>query len=99
MKKHSLLAASVALALIGAVQQASAANVEVFGFLDQGVTYRHEDGNTGMKGPVGQSKANVLDSAGYVTRQGTSHSVEEGTGNVSTWGIKGSEKLSDNLHI
>ncbi len=36
MKKHSLLAASVALALIGAVQQASAANVEVFGFLDQG---------------------------------------------------------------
>lgn len=99
MKKHSLLAASVALALIGAVQQASAANVEVFGFLDQGVTYWHEDGNTGMKGPVGQSKANVLDSAGYVTRQGTSHSVEEGTGNVSTWGIKGSEKLSDNLEV
>jgi len=38
MKKHSLLAASVAMALLGAVQQASAANVEVFGFLDQGLT-------------------------------------------------------------
>ena len=55
MKKHSLLAASVAMALLGAVQQASAANVEVFGFLDQGLTYRYEDGNTGMQGPVGQS--------------------------------------------
>ena len=97
MKKHSLLAASVAMALLGAVQQASAANVEVFGFLDQGLTYRYEDGNTGMQGPVGQSKANVLDSAGYVTQQGAGHKFEQGTGNVSTWGIKGSEKLSDNL--
>ena len=97
MKKHSLLAASVAMALLGAVQQASAANVEVFGFLDQGLTYRYEDGNTGMQGPVGQSKANILDSAGYVTQQGAGHKFEQGTGNVSTWGIKGSEKLSDNL--
>jgi len=93
MKKHSLLAASVAMALLGAVQQASAANVEVFGFLDQGLTYRYEDGNTGMQGPVGQSKANVLDSAGYVTQQGAGHKFEQGTGNVSTWGIKGSEDL------
>ena len=81
MKKHSLLAASVAMALLGAVQQASAANVEVFGFLDQGLTYRYEDGNTGMQGPVGQSKANVLDSAGYVTQQGAGHKFEQGTGN------------------
>ncbi len=92
------LALLLGLASIG-ITSAQAANVQIFGFLDQGVAYLHEDLNKGMGGPVGQSRALTVDSEGYVMRQGTRSSYSQGTGNVSTWGIKGSESISDDTEI
>lgn len=79
----------------------SASEIELFGFFDQGISYLHEDLNRGMGGPAGQALGNpqTVDAEGYVERQGKKSSVSQGTGNVSTWGIKGSEALSDDLSV
>ncbi len=78
---------------------AQAADVQLFGFFDQGVAYVHEELNRGMASPAGQSAANVLDANGLVADEATRSNVALGTGNVSTWGLKGSEKLTDDLTV
>ena len=59
MKK--LLVISVAIAAASLAHAES--KVELFGFLDQGVTVLHENANLGMAGPVGQRAPNILNSA------------------------------------
>lgn len=94
---YKLPAAVAAALLAGTV---SAADITVFGFLDQGLAYLHEDLNKGMAAPIGQ-KANVsiLNADGRVAAEGSKTSLTQGTGNVSTWGMKGSEKLTDDLDV
>ncbi len=77
---------------------ALAMDVQLFGFLDQGLAYIHEDLNYSMHGPRGGTQQ-TLDADGYMARQGKFHSVSQGTGNVSTWGIKGSEKLTEDVDL
>lgn len=92
------IAAGVAFAL--ACGAASAApTVEMFGFLDTGVSYINEHLNSGMAAPVGQRAALRVDENGYVAKGAKRQSFEAGTGNVSTWGIRGKEKLSDDVNV
>lgn len=102
--KHQTLrlsAAAAAAALAGFAGAAGAADIEMFGFFDQGIAYIHEDLNAGMASPAGQSAANtnIVDGNGYVASQGSRSVVQQGTGNVSTWGMKGSEALNDDLKV
>lgn len=104
MKNLSLRLTSVAAALCAAgfAQSATAADITFFGFLDQGLTYRHEDLNAGMRGPQGQGSwaPSAIDSAtGHVAAAGSKSTVEQGTGNVSTWGIKGSEEIGNGTKV
>lgn len=104
MKNLSLRLTSVAAALCAAgfAQFATAADITFFGFLDQGLTYRHEDLNAGMRGPQGQGSwaPSAIDSAtGHVAAAGSKSTVEQGTGNVSTWGIKGSEEIGNGTKV
>lgn len=103
MKNLSLRLTSVAAALCAAgfAQSALAADITFFGFLDQGVTYRHEDLNYGMRGPQGQSSwaPSPIGEDGTVAAAGSKSTVEQGTGNVSTWGIKGSEEIGDGTKV
>ena len=94
--KTKLLATAVTAALCGG---AYAAEVQMFGFFDQGIAYLHEDLNAGMAAPAGQKTANVLDANGFVSCAGSKSRTSQGTGNVSTWGFKGSEKISDDLDV
>lgn len=93
---HPTLAATALLLALPAVQ---AADLELFGFFDQGVAYVHEELNRGMASPAGQSAANVLNDKGLVADEATRSNVALGTGNVSTWGMKGSEKLNDDVSV
>lgn len=94
---YKLPAAAAAALLAGTV---SAADITMFGFLDQGLAYIHEDLNAGMASPVGQpAAASILQSNGKVGAAGTKTGFSQGTGNVSTWGMKGSEKLTDDLDV
>lgn len=103
MKNLSLRLTSVAAALCAAgfAQSALAADITFFGFLDQGVTYRHEDLNAGMRGPQGQSSWSPAEIGkdGTVAAAGSKSTVEQGTGNVSTWGIKGSEEIGEGTKV
>lgn len=104
MKNLTLRLTSVAAALCAAgfAQSALAADITFFGFLDQGLTYRHEDLNAGMRGPQGQGSwaPSAIDSAtGHVAAAGSKSTVEQGTGNVSTWGIKGSEEIGNGTKV
>lgn len=104
MKNLSLRLTSVAAALCAAgfAQSALAADITFFGFLDQGLTYRHEDLNAGMRGPQGQGSwapAAIDPATGHVAAAGSKSTVEQGTGNVSTWGIKGSEEIGDGTKV
>ena len=78
---------------------AQAANVEMFGFFDQGLAYVHEELNKGMVSPRGQGAANEVDDHGKVTEAATRSNLAQGTGNVSTWGIKGSEQLTPDTKV
>lgn len=78
---------------------AQATTVELFGFLDQGLSYLNEDLNQGMGGPQGQRRALSVDKDGYVAAEGAKHTLAEGTGNVSTWGLRATETLSDDLSV
>lgn len=103
MKNLSLRLTSVAAALCAAgfAQSALAADITFFGFLDQGVTYRHEDLNDKMRGPQGQSSWSpaLIGEDGTVAAAGSKSTVEQGTGNVSTWGIKGSEEIGEGTKV
>ena len=82
------LRAAVAAVFGLSALSASAADIQLFGFLDQGLAYLHEDLNAGMAGPAGQSinAPQNVDEDGYVARAGKKNSFTQGTGNVSTWG-------------
>lgn len=97
LRRTSLLSALILA--FGGVHAASAAEIELFGFLDQGISYIHEELNEGMSTPVGQSKANMVDANGYVAENATRSTVEQGTGNPNNWGIRGTEKINDDLTI
>lgn len=103
MKTFSIRLTSLAAALCAAgfAQSVSAADITFFGFLDQGVTYRHEDLNYGMRGPQGQSSwaPSPIGEDGTVAAAGSKSTVEQGTGNVSTWGIKGSEEIGEGTKV
>ena len=103
MKTFSIRLTSLAAALCAAgfAQSVSAADITFFGFLDQGVTYRHEDLNYGMRGPQGQSSwaPAPIGEDGTVAAAGSKSTVEQGTGNVSTWGIKGSEEIGEGTKV
>ena len=78
---------------------AQAADVQMFGFFDQGLSYVHEDLNQNMAAPKGQASANKVDANGKVSQAGNRSSFTQGTGNVSTWGIKGSEDLGNGTKV
>jgi len=78
---------------------AQAADVQMFGFFDQGLSYVHEDLNKGMAAPKGQTSADEVDANGKVGQAGNRSSFTQGTGNVSTWGIKGSEDLGNGTKV
>lgn len=78
---------------------AQAAHVELFGFLDAGVSYINERTNEGMAAPVGQRTANVVDKNGYVARKAKRQTFEQGTGNVSTFGFRGKEELNEDVSV
>lgn len=103
MKTISIRLTSLAAALCAAgfAQSVSAADITFFGFLDQGVTYRHEDLNDKMRGPQGQSSWSpaAIGEDGTVAAAGSKSTVEQGTGNVSTWGIKGSEEIGEGTKV
>lgn len=96
---RSIFVSTVILSSALATQAAYGAQVELFGFLDQGIAYLAEDLNQGMGGPVGQSKPQILSTEGKVQSQGTRHTFSQGTGNVSTWGIRGTESLNDDMSV
>jgi predicted porin len=92
--KTAALAAALAAAGV-----AHSAQVELFGFLDAGVSYINEHTNAGMAAPVGQKSANTVDKNGYVSRNAKRQSFEQGTGNVSTFGFRGKEELTDDVSV
>ena len=101
MKKIFRLSA-FGLALAVAFSSARAADIEMFGFFDQGISYLHEDLNRGMGGPAGQSLSNpasIDPATHHVAAQGTKSQVAQGTGNVSTWGIRGFEQLNEDTKV
>ena len=95
MKHDRLLPIAAAMF---ATMSAQAANVEMFGFFDQGLAYVHEELNAGMASPSGQLSANKVVN-GKVADGVTRSNLAQGTGNVSTWGIKGSEKLTPDTKV
>lgn len=101
MKKFQNPRLLAALAAVFAAPALQAADVQMFGFFDQGLAYLHEDLNAGMGGPAGQSLNAPLrvDADGYVAREGTKSTTSLGTGNVSTWGVKGVERITDDLSV
>ena len=94
---HLLPLAAAALTALSA----QAADVEMFGFFDQGLAYVHEELNAGMASPQGQSykTANTVGADGKVADGITRSNLAQGTGNVSTWGIKGSEQLTPDTKV
>ena len=97
MKSFRLLPLAAALTALSA----QAANVEMFGFFDQGLAYVHEELNAGMASPQGQSykTTNMVGADGKVADGITRSNLAQGTGNVSTWGIKGSEQLTPDTKV
>ena len=95
MKSFRLLPLAAAL---GAAMSVQAADVEMFGFFDQGLAYVHEELNKGMASPTGQTTANHVVN-GKVEDGVTRSNLAQGTGNVSTWGIKGSEVLTPDTKV
>ena len=95
MKKLLVISVTIAAASLAHAES----KVELFGFLDQGVTVLHENANLGMAGPVGQRAPNILNADGKVARNGASTRYMEGTGNVSTWGLKIREDLTPDVAV
>ena len=76
--KKTLLCAAVALAS----STAMAADVQLFGFFDQGVAFLQENLAPGMGGPASATQQ-YLNGASTVGMQGRKNKVSLGTGNVS----------------
>lgn len=93
--KKSLLCAAVALAC----SPAFAADVQLFGFFDQGIAFLNENLAAGMGGPNSATQQHFADGATKVGMQGRKNQVSLGTGNVSTWGIKLTEQLNDDVSV
>lgn len=94
--KKSLLCAAVALTC----SPAFAADVQLFGFFDQGVAFLSENLASTMGGPVGGKNTVELANANEkVGMQGRKNQVSLGTGNVSAWGIKLTEQLNDDVSV
>lgn len=93
--KKSLLCAAVALAC----SPAFAADVQLFGFFDQGIAFLNENLAAGMGGPNSATQQHFADGATKVGMQGRKNQVSLGTGNVSTWGIKLMEQLNDDVSV
>lgn len=100
MKNHRIQRVLIA-AFCSTVFSASASDIQMFGFFDQGLAYLHEDLNAGMGGPAGQSinAPQYVDKDGYVAEAQTKRSFTQGSGNVSTWGIKGSEQINADVRV
>lgn len=81
--KHTLLAASAALALSGG---ALAADVQMYGYVDLGLSYTHTDVNVDSAA----AKAAGAESDGAL-------SVRSNVNKGSRWGIKGQEDLGNGL--
>lgn len=101
MTKLTMRRAMLSAAALSAISfgEAAAADVQLFGFFDQGISYLHEEVNEGMGGPAGQRSAVILDENGKAREAATKSQLAQGTGNVSTWGIRGSEELNDDLKV
>lgn len=93
--KKSLLCAAVFSSFATA---SMAADVQMFGFFDQGMAYLHEDLADTMGGPVGGKQAYLGENGKVAMAPGKSN-LSQGTGNVSTWGVRGKEKISDDLTV
>ena len=93
--RKSLLCAAVALAC----SPAFAADVQLFGFFDQGIAFLNENLAAGMGGPNSATQQHFADGATKVGMQGRKNQVSLGTGNVSTWGIKLTEQLNDDVSV
>ena len=96
--KKSLLCAAV---LASFATASAAANVEMFGMFDQGLSYLHEDLAAGMGGPnaANESQANAGFDGNKVALAGRKNVFTQGTGNVSTIGVRGKEKINDDLTV
>lgn len=96
--KKSLLCAAV---LASFATASAAANVEMFGMFDQGLSYLHEDLAAGMGGPnaANESQANAGFDGNKVSLAGRKNVFTQGTGNVSTIGVRGKEKINDDLTV
>lgn len=96
--KKSLLCAAV---LASVATASAAANVEMFGMFDQGLSYLHEDLAAGMGGPnaANESQANAGFDGNKVSLAGRKNVFTQGTGNVSTIGVRGKEKINDDLTV
>lgn len=93
--KKSLICAAVALTC----SPAMAGDVQLFGFFDQGISFLSENLAQTMGGPVGGNQAFVDPVTGKVGMQGRKNNISQGTGNVSTWGIRLTEELDDDLSV
>ena len=93
--KKSLICAAVALTC----SPAMAGDVQLFGFFDQGISFLSENLAQTMGGPVGGTQAFVDPVTGKVGMQGRKNNISQGTGNVSTWGIRLTEELDDDLSV
>lgn len=101
MTKHQLSLLAAAVSCAACVSAAQAGDIQMFGFFDQGISYLHEELNAGMGGPAGQSLTNPAEIGpdGYVARAATKSQLAQGTGNVSTWGMKGGEQINDDTKV
>ena len=93
--KKSLICAAVALTC----SPAMAGDVQLFGFFDQGISFLSENLAQTMGGPVGGNQAFVDPVTGKAGMQGRKNNISQGTGNVSTWGIRLTEELDDDLSV
>lgn len=93
--KKSLICAAVALTC----SPAMAGDVQLFGFFDQGISFLSENLAQTMGGPVGGNQAFVDPVTGKVGMQGRKNNISQGTGNVSTWGIRLTEELDEDLSV
>lgn len=93
--KKSLLCAAVALAC----SPAFAADVQLFGFFDQGIAFLNENLAAGMGGPNSAKQQTFGEDQDKIGMAGRKNQVSLGTGNVSTWGIKLTEQINDDFSV
>lgn len=95
MFKKSLLS----LALASLCGTAAAADVQVFGFFDQGVAFLNEHLAVGMGGPNAAKQQTFKPGQTQLQLADLKNSFTQGTGNVNTFGFKASEQINDDLTV